>query len=295
MKLRPKLLLSLAALMVAAVYLWPAPAPVSHVYFDRAPDRAEIIAHGGGQGHAPPNTLLALQRATEMGADVLEVDVQQTRDGVLILRHDDTLDRTTNMTGLIADYEWAELANANAGARTEIDGEAFVGQGITIPRLEEAFAAFPNARWIIEIKNNTPRAAEAMCAEIQAAKAEQRVLVGSFHDQAMAQFRQACPSVATSMASAEVRDFVIAARLGLSRFVQTPASAMQIPVSAGGMDLTHPRVLAAARARGLRVQYWTINDPDEMQDLLNKQADGLITDFVDRGFTALTAPNQSPE
>ncbi|MCR9268386.1 MAG: glycerophosphodiester phosphodiesterase [Hyphomonadaceae bacterium] len=295
MKLSPNLLLSLATLMVAAVSLWPAPAPVSHIYFDRAPDRAEIIAHGGGQGHAPPNTLLALQRATGMGADVLEADVQQTRDGVLILRHDDTLDRTTNLTGLIAEYDWVDLADADAGARTEIDGERLAGQGITIPRLEEAFAAFPDARWILEIKNDTPRAAEAMCAEIQAADAEQRVLVGSFHDQAMAQFRQACPNVATSMSSAEVRDFVIAARLGLSRFVRTPAMAMQIPVSAEGMDLTHPRVLAAAHARGLRVQYWTINDPDEMQALLDAGADGLITDFVDRGFTALTTPNQSPE
>lgn len=277
------------ALAVAALYLWPAPKPMSHVYFDAAPQgRAEMIAHGGGLGHAPPNTLLALERALAMDADVFEVDVQQTKDGVMILRHDDTLDRTTNMTGRIADYTWAELMTADAGARTVIDGERYAGRGIAIPRMDEALSAFPEARWIMEIKNNTEAAALAMCKEIQDAGAEDRVLVGSFHDQAMAQFRAACPDVATSTSSGEVRNFVIAARLGLSRFVSTPAVAMQLPPEAEEIDLTHPRVLDAAHARGIRVQYWTINDPEEMRHLLDIGADGLITDYVERVGELLT-------
>lgn len=210
-------LLCVISIALAGLYLWPAPAPVSHDYFDEAPqDRAEMIAHGGGLGHAPPNTLLAMERAMSMGADVLEVDVQQTRDGVMILRHDDTLDRTTDMTGLIADYDWADVITADAGARTVIDGESYAGRGIAIPRLDTALAAFPEARWILEIKNNSSAAASAIRETIQSVGAEARVLVGSFHDAAMEQFRIACPRVATSMPSGEVRNFVIAARLGLS-------------------------------------------------------------------------------
>ena len=224
-----------------------------------------------------------------MGADVLEVDVQQTKDGVLVLRHDDTLDRTTDLTGLIADYTWSQLAGADAGARTVIDDQSFADRGITIPRLDEAFASFPKARWVIEIKNNTSSAATAMCAVIQGAGAETRVLVGSFHDDAMAEFRTVCPGVATSTSSREVRDFVIAARLGVSRFVDTPAVAMQLPLAAEGIDLTHPRLVDAAKARGIRLQYWTINDPEQMRQLLELGADGLITDYVDRVEQVLAA------
>lgn len=271
------------------LYLWPAPAPVSHVFFEgeEGANSVEIIAHGGGLGHAPPNTILALQRAEAMGADMLEADIQQTRDGTLILRHDDTLDRTTDMTGRIADYDWPELQQADAGARTEINGEAFGARGIQIPTLETALAAFPDARWNLEIKNDTPAAALEMCRVLNAALATERVLIASFHDAAMAEFRRACPTVATSMASKEVQTFVIAARLGLSRFVQTPAVAIQIPMSAEGLDLTHPRIIAAAKARGFALHYWTINDPSDLSDLIDAGADGLITDYVDRGREAL--------
>ncbi|MEL6724455.1 MAG: glycerophosphodiester phosphodiesterase [Pseudomonadota bacterium] len=290
MKRAIAIICSALALFLSGVYLWPGPTPLAHIYFDTAPqDRAEIIAHGGGLGHAPPNTLIGLQRATDMGADVLEVDLQQTGDGVMILRHDDTLDRTTDRTGLIADFDWGSLATADAGARSVINGEHFAGQGIRIPTLHDALRAFPNARWIMEIKNNTPAAAEATCADIKGAGKEQKVLIASFHDESMAHFRTVCPNVATSMSSGEVRRFVIAARLGLTRFLRSPALALQIPAEADGIDLTHPRILAAAKARGIRVQYWTINEPSEMAALLEAGADGLMTDYVDRGFVALEA------
>lgn len=281
----------LGAVCVATlvVSLWPAPPVKSHIYFAGAPsDRAEIIAHGAGQGHAPPNTLLALETAQRMGADVLEVDVQQTKDGVLILRHDDTLDRTTDLTGVIADMDWVEISRADAGATWVVDGNSFAGRDIKVPKLEHALAAFPDARWIIEIKNDTPRAATAMCAEIKSAGAQSRVLIASFHDEAMATFRAECPAVATSASSREVRDFVIAARLGLSRFVSMPATALQVPTQSNGLDLTHPRVIAAAKARGIRIQYWTINDPAEIERLLAAGADGVMTDYVDRGRAALS-------
>jgi glycerophosphoryl diester phosphodiesterase len=285
------LIFLLGGICVAAlsVSLWPAPPAKSHIYFADAPsDRAEIIAHAAGQGHAPPNTLLALETAEQMGADVLEVDVQQTRDGVLILRHDDTLDRTTDLTGVIADMDWAEIAGADAGATWIVDGNSFASRDIKIPKLEEALATFPDARWTIEIKNDTPHAATAMCAEIKSAGAQSRVLVASFHDAAMATFRAACPAVATSASSREVRDFVIAARLGLSRFVSMPAVALQVPTQSNGLDLTHPRVMAAAQRRGIRIQYWTINDPAEIERSLAAGADGVMTDYVDRGRAALS-------
>lgn len=288
MKRRSQIFVGVLLAAFVLLIAWPAPPPVSHVYFDRSPKSSvEIIAHGGGLGHAPPNTILALERAGQMGADIFEADVQQTRDGVLILRHDDTLDRTTNMSGLIADYDWQGLSSADAGAKTEIQGETYANRGVRIPRLDAALMAFPNAYWILEIKNDTDAAAIEMCQTIKASGASERVLVGSFHDAAMTRFRTECPAVATSMASNEVRNFVIAARVGLSRFVRTPAVAMQIPLAAEGIDLTHPRVIDAAKARGIKLHYWTINDPSDLSHLIEIGADGLITDYVDRGRHAI--------
>lgn len=295
----------LLAGLVAVLYLAPGPAPKSHVYFEAAPERrAEIIAHGGGQGHAPPNTLLALETALALGADVLEVDVQQTRDGVLVLRHDDTMDRTTNMSGPIADLTWEQVRGADAGATWVLDGRSFADQGIGVPRLDAALAAFPDARWVVEIKNDTPSAARAMCETLRAADATERVLVGSFHDRAMHQFRTACPEVATSMSRSEAERFVLAAKIGLSRRIKTPAMALQIPREAAGLALDTPRVIAAAKARGIRIQYWTINDLTTLRTLAARGADGLITDRVDRGRRAVgldpvhlsrtTAPSQHP-
>lgn len=263
--------------------IWPAPPPASHPYFSSVSNpRVDVVAHGGGQGHAPPNTRLALERAASMGTDVLEADVQITRDGVLILRYDDTLDRTTNMFGEIATFSWEELSRADAGAKTVIEGQSFADQAIAIPRLDEMLDTFPTRRWVLEIKNDRADAADALCDILNASGSNERVLVASFHDEALAHFRRACPVIATSMSSTEVRNFVIAARLGLSRFVKTDAFAMQIPTASGSLDLTHPRIINAARARGIKVQYWTINDPDEIKALIAAGADGIITDYVDR-------------
>jgi glycerophosphoryl diester phosphodiesterase len=206
-----------------------------------------------------------------------------------LVEHQDETEQMVLHRYMPSEGDWAELETADAGARTVIDGVDYAGQRIAIPRLVEALDAFPNARWVLEIKNDTPEAAQAMCDVIRRAGAQTRALVGSFHDDAMSHFRQACPEVATSASSGEVQKFVIAARLGLSRWVDTPAVAFQLPMSGGGIDLTHPRIIDAAQARGIKVQYWTINAPADMERLLSLGADGLITDYVDRSNAAREA------
>jgi glycerophosphoryl diester phosphodiesterase len=251
------------------------------------PAAVENIAHGGGQGHAPPNTLEALQLADAMGADVLEIDLQITKDGVLILHHDDTLDRITDMEGPIAAKTWAELQKADSGYHTVIQGQSFRGKGIKIARLEQAFTRFPAKRWVIEIKNDTEAASKNLCALISQFNETNRVIVASFHDGAMKTFRKACPKVATAYSGDEVRSFLIASHLRLSRFVQSPGVALQIPTYAAGFDLTDPHFVRTAKSRGLKVQYWTINDPKEMRHLVGRKADGIMTDYVDRLKQAL--------
>ena len=84
-----------------------------------------------------------------------------------------------------------------------------------------------------------------------------------------------------------MRTFLIASHLRLSRFVQSPGVALQIPIYAAGFDLTDPHFVSTAKSRGLKVQYWTINDPREMRQLVERKADGIMTDYVDRFKQAL--------
>ncbi|MCP4421279.1 MAG: glycerophosphodiester phosphodiesterase, partial [Chloroflexi bacterium] len=118
-----------------------------------------VLAHRGWRGCYPENTMLAFEKAAELPIDGLEIDIHSTSDGVLVVFHDDSLERTTNGNGRIQDYTFAELQKLDAGYRfTPDDGQTFPfrGQGITIPILAEVFETFPRL-WInIDIKQETP-------------------------------------------------------------------------------------------------------------------------------------------
>jgi glycerophosphoryl diester phosphodiesterase len=284
-----------SALLIGVVSVLPGfPAP-SHPYFaNSVTGKVDILAHGAGQGVAPTNTLKAIEVALAQRADIVEVDVQLTADDVLVLHHDDTLDRTTDLTGPVAQKTWTQIAQEDQGALTRIGDQRFSGADTKVAPLREALLDFPEIRWNIEIKNAGIVGAEKLCQLIKDVGVQSQVLVASFHDEAMTHFRELCPSVATSMAPSEIRAFVIAAHMRLSRFVPTPAVAVQVPVAAGGFDLTNKRVVAALKARGIKLHYWTINDAAQMDDLIALGADGLLTDYVEVAMrVAQNAPTLS--
>jgi glycerophosphoryl diester phosphodiesterase len=284
---RTAIAIAFIGLAILCIAMLPGYSPVSHPFFAAVkPGQVEIIAHGAGQGVAPTNTLLGAQTAYAMRADIVEADVQLTRDDVLVLHHDDTLDRTTNLSGAVASLSWAQLAAIGTGGEVRINGTTFSGPQTRVARLDDVFDALPDARWNIEIKNDSQLAAQTLCQSIKRKALTQTVLVASFHDNAMKSFRRFCPMVATSMAPAEIRVFVLTAHLRLSRFVKSPAVAVQVPIAAGGFDLTDKRFVAALKARNIKLQYWTINEPTQMDALIQAGADGLLTDFVTRGQEA---------
>lgn len=275
-------------LIGGGITLLPGQKPAKHAIFsNHTPGQVDIFAHGGGQGVAPTNTLLALQTATRDGADVLEIDVQLTKDNVLVVHHDDTLDRTTDLSGPVASLTWAQIVAHDQGGAVLIDKRIFSGTATKVARLDDVLAALPNQIWNIEIKNNSLIGANQTCQSIKRAGLTDAVLVASFHDAVMATFRAACPQVATSMAPNEIRTFVIASHLRLARFMKTPAVAVQVPVATGGFDLTDARFVAALKARNIKLHYWTINAPSQMEALIDAGADGLLTDFVVRGRAAV--------
>jgi len=242
------------------------------------------IAHQGGEGLRPSNTLLAYRNAVSLGADLLETDMHATRDGVLVLSHDATLDRLTNTRGRIAGLTLAQVQAADAGYAFTLDGGRtfpFRGQGVRVAQLSEVLRAFPNMPMIIEIKQASPSIAAPFCRALRDARATSRVIAASFSDLALNEFRAACPEVITSMTERELRPAVLLSKVGLARLAPLRGRVAQVPVRSGRIEVVTPAFVRAMHARGVAVQVWTINDPAEMRRLVRMGVDGIITDRPD--------------
>ena len=242
------------------------------------------IAHQGGELVRPSNTMTAFRHAAALGVDMLDMDMHMTRDGVLVLSHDTTLDRLTDTRGTIAEMKLAQVLAADAGYAFSPDGgETFPyrGQGVRVAQLSEVLAAFPASPMTIEIKTAQPGVAAPFCTALRTARVTGRVIVASFSDAAMRDFRAACPEVTTSMTESELRPLVLLSKVGLAGLAPLPGAAAQVPVRAGGIEVVTPGFIRAMHARGVAVQVWTINDPAEMRRLIRMGVDGIITDRPD--------------
>lgn len=247
-------------------------------------DRPLVLAHRGGAALAPENTLVAFQNAVNLGADALELDVHTTADGAVVVIHDDTVDRTTDGKGAVHDLTLAELRQLDAGYHfTPDDGQTFPyrGQGVTIPTLEEVLTAFPDMRVNIEIKQTDPPMEAAVKEVIDRAGAQERVLVGSEHDDVLDRFRALAPAIATSAATGEVRTFYLAQLLRISAIYRPVADAFQVPEYSGSTHVVTPSFIDAAHHHGAKVHVWTVNDAETMRRLLDMGVDGIITDRPD--------------
>lgn len=267
-----------------------------HAYYARFAGQSVVLAHGGGQGLAPDNAMVAFGKANALGADVLELDVQRDRDGAFRVIHDSTVDRTTSGTGAVADLSSSDFAELDAGYfwtptgpnTTSSSGDYhYRGTGATVPTLAEVLMGFPGAAVNVEIKEDDAAAGPALCNLIRSLNAGQRVMVASFETAPMQAFREACPEVATSATRDEVTLFFVLATLRLSAVYTPPFDALQVPVEQGNITVVTPHFVDAAHSRGVAVEAWTINDAAEMTRLLALGVDGLITDRPDRALSVL--------
>jgi len=269
-----------AVVLVALALLMPN-AP-DYPFFES--DRPMVIAHQGGEGLRPSNTMLAFANAVALGVDVLEMDVHSTSDGALVLIHDDTVDRTTDGTGRVNDLTLAEIQQLDAGDYwTPDDGATYPyrGQGARIPTLDEVLTAFPQMKFNIEIKQTEPTIATSLCEALRAHGLTERTLVASFHPTAMDEFRAACPEVATSMVEDEIRPFFILNTIFLGALYRPPGTAFQVPEYSGNLHVLTPRFVRGAHGNNVAVRPWTIDDPADMARFLDMGVDGIITDRPD--------------
>jgi glycerophosphoryl diester phosphodiesterase len=245
-----------------------------------------ILAHQGGEGEYPSNTKLAFTMANQAGADVLDTDMQMTKDGALVLAHDETLEGRTNGTGNLADKTYTELQQLNFAYKWSPDG------GKTFPyrdanaqqvySLNDLFTDFPSTRFGIEIKKTSTTAATKFCDTIKQFKYEDKVLVSSGTDENMRVFREACPTVATSATDSEATKFYIFQRIGLVGFYSPKFSSLQVPEKQGSITIMTKYFAGNAHKRGLKVYNWTIDTPEQTQHFVDLGADGVNTSYPKR-------------
>lgn len=286
MSRKPILILTGAILITLALLLLFTPdAPASQYY--ASIQRPLVIAHQGGDGLWPGDTMYAFEKAVEIGADVLEMDAHITGDGEIVLMHDEEVDRTTDGTGLVEDLTLDELRQLDAGYRwSSDDGKTFPyrGQGIRVTTLEELFQNFPEMRYVIEIKLTQNPIHQPLCNLIRGHDMQDKVMIASFHDEAMSNFRETCPEVATSASRTEVRNFVLLGKAFLSGLIAPQYESIQPPYDPKeslNIPIMTERFIREAHARNIKVEPWTVDDPELMKQYIEWGVDGIITDRPD--------------
>ncbi len=228
---------------------WPHPIPLAH--------------RGGAAEVGGENTLGAFERARALGYRYLETDGRVTSDGVLLAFHDEVLDRVTDQTGRLEDRPWSEVRHAR------------LGNGEPIATMEELLAAFPDARFNIDPKMD--RAVEPLVEALRRTDAWDRVNVAAFSDPRLLQLRRlADRPVCTAMGPIAI------GRLRLASFGVPPgpfaAACVQVPMRYKRAPLVDARFVRAAHRCRIPVHVWTIDEPAEINRLLDLGVDGIFTD-----------------
>lgn len=235
-----------------------------------------VFAHRGGAKLRPENTLLAFDHGLSLGADGLEFDVRLSCDGVVVVHHDATLERTTNGTGPVSAHTADDLARLDAGFH--FDG--FRGRTGGVPRLADVLRRYPDAQCIVELKENDPELARRCLDIIRAADAVDRVALGSFGTRVLRAARRLEPRIRTGSSRGETR--LALYRSWIRWPVRHPAyREFQVPEVSGSTRVVSPRFIRDAHRAGVAVRVWTVDDEADMRRLLSWGVDALISDRPD--------------
>jgi glycerophosphoryl diester phosphodiesterase len=255
---------------------WLRPRP-GHPYFAGSP---LMVAHRGGGKLAPENTLAAFRSAVEdWGADMLELDVRLTRDGHVVVLHDDTVDRTTEGSGAVADMSLEQLRELDAGYNfLDLDGRpSFRGHGVRVPTLRELFEACPHVWLNVEIKEEA--VAGPLLELIRDCGEGHRVLVAAAHEKHRSDARgHTGPWGANGW---QVALFWLLCRLPGRRGYTPRADVLQVPETWRGYRVVSPRFIQEAHRRNIPVHVWTVDEPEDMRRLLVWGVDAIQSDRPD--------------
>lgn len=244
-------------------------------------DRVLVFAHRGGAALRPENTVEAFAHALAAGADGLELDVRLSSDGEVVVLHDATLDRTTDATGPVSTRIADALARVDAGHHfAPADGYPWRRRGLGVPRLRDVLDQFPAVPVLVEMKADSAELAERTVATVRAARAADRVVLGSFLRTPMRRARMLAPELATSATQTEAWLALHRSRIGWNAR-RRPYRAFHVPQVHNRAGVPSPRFIRAAHQAGVVVQVWVVDDEHDMRRLIDWGVDGLITDRPD--------------
>lgn len=238
-----------------------------------------VYAHRGASFELPENTLEAFGLALDLGANAIETDAHMTRDGRIVLSHDATLERTAGVPRAIADMTLLELRTCNVGARfvPRRSGLFRPTDRFRVPTLEEALAAFPDVVFNVDAKQTRPDMMPALVRAILSARGEDRVRIASFSTENLVRARSLGYPGETGLSAGEIARVMFLPRAAL-RWVRVSGHAAQVPRRAYGVSFASQEAIDRFHALGLRVDFWTIDDPAEAARLFGMGADGVMTD-----------------
>lgn len=212
------------------------------------------------------NSLSAFRRAVSEGYRYLETDVHATSDGVVVVHHDAVLDRTTDSSGVVARLPWQVVRTAKIGGREPVS------------RLEDVLEELPDALLNIDVKASG--AIQPLIDTLRRTNAFGRVCVASFSEARLQRVRRSAgDGLLTSMGTKAIARLWAAGRLpAFVRGRKGHQRIAQVPVRQGRLTVVDKRLIAAARRRGIEVHVWTIDEPDQMNELIDLGVDGIMTD-----------------
>lgn len=249
-----------------------------------------MYAHRGGAALRPENTLAAFDHGLEIGADGLELDVHLSRDGVVVVHHDRTLERTTSGRGPVAACTAAELSDLDAGCRfVGSDGSfPFRGRGIGVPTLATVIERYAGIPLIIELKGGDVELARRTLEVARRGGALERVALGSFSGRVLRAARRIEPAVCTGASREETRWALYRSWIGL-RLGRPAYREFQVPERSGRTAIVTPRFIEHAHRAAVAVKVWTVDERADIERLLDWGVDGIISDRPDVAVEAARA------
>jgi glycerophosphoryl diester phosphodiesterase len=233
-----------------------------------------VIAHRGNSAHYPENTMASFKSAVALGVDALEFDLRLTKDGVAVVHHDPTLDRTTSGTGPLASKTLEELKTLDAGANFTRDGtHPYRGQGITIPTFEEVLEAFPDTPFIIELK--VPEVAAETRRLLEKHRATRKVIVDSFAPGALEPLRGS--DIALGASSSGAYRMLRHLLTGPPKPGTLNFKALCIPWTYRGLPVPCAAIARSAKHAEVVTHVWTVDSPRLASKLWAGGVNGIVT------------------